>query len=163
MNIILMREERDCHNAAIATACQVTYEQATNATGHKDLPGMLESPIYSNPWNMYRALINIGFWKRNITWQDIASGNYAAGKTIVLVHDPKSPTFNQHWIVLGDYEAAFSTYRAFWGDSEKPRLLSKGQLKELFLKGFPNCAFEVYPANVLRLAWERLKTWLKGE
>lgn len=151
-----MREERDCHNAAIATACQVSYEQASKATEHKDLPGMLESPVFSNPWNMYRALVKLGYWKRNITWSHLLSGDYAPLRTIVLIKDS---LLQQHWIVLGvsTLKSGKREYRAYWGDSEKPRTLTEQQLKELFLNSWPNCAFQVYKANFFRLMWEKFK------
>lgn len=155
MNIVLMREERDCHNAAIGTVCQVSYEQASKATGHKDLPRDLESPVFSNPLNMYRALINLGFWKKNITWANIERGEYKADSTIVLLHNPQKPFLSQHWIVLGERNNL--EYKCFFGDKIEPKIISQKQFKEYFLKGWPNCAFEVYKANFFRLMWEKLK------
>ena len=156
MNIVLMREERDCHNAVIATACQVSYEEASNATGHKDLPGPLESPIFSNPWNLYRALIKLGFWKKNIVWRDILNGKYEPVKTIVLV---KNSLLEQHWIVLGHREISLSgaaKYECYWGNNVNPRHLDQDELKKLFLSHWPNCAFQVYKANFWTLLWARI-------
>ena len=151
-----MREERDCHNAAIATACEVDYAEASRATNHRRLGG-LESPIFSNPWNMYRAIARLGFWKKNVTWRDILSGKYEPMKTIVLV---KNSSLEQHWIVLGDRIVTRSgalNYHCYWGDNSQPKILHEDKLKQLFLSYWPNCAFQVYKANVFRVWFERAK------
>ena len=156
MSIVLMREERDCHNAAIATACEVDYEEASRATNHRKLGG-LESPIFSNPWNMYRALIRLGFWKKNINWHNILSGRYEPMKTIALV---KNSLLEQHWIVLGARKVSLSgsaSFQCYWGNSIEPVLLHEDKLKQLFLSHWPNCAFQVYKANVFRVWFERAK------
>ena len=155
MNIVLMREERDCHNAVIATACQVGYEEASRATNHRKLGG-LESPIFSNPWNMYRAIARLGFWKKNVTWRDILSGRYEPMRTIVLV---KNSILEQHWIVLGHRKVALSgsaSFQCYWGDSVKPVWIHEDRLKELFLSHWPNCAFQVYKASFWTLLWARI-------
>lgn len=155
MNIILMQCEggRDCHNAAIGTACQVSYEKTSKATGHKDLPGPLESPLFSNPWNLYRALIVLGFWKMNVTLQMLLNGDCEAGKTIVLV---KKSFTQQHWVVWAGIDG-FGNHRLFWGDSEKPVMKTAAQMQSLFLTSKPNCAFQVYKANFWRLMLARLQ------
>lgn len=148
-----MREDFDCHNAVIATACQVTYEEASKATGHKDLLGQLESPIFSNPWNLYRALIKLGFWKINITWPMLRDGIAVPGKTIVLV---KQDLLTQHWCVWDGllHVADGETYhRVFWGDSTEPRFFTEAKFKDMFEKDLLFgkklwvCAFQVYKAN----------------
>ena len=156
--IILMKCEggRDCAVAAVGTATGTTYEQAANALNHVDLPGPLESPILSNPINLYRAIARLGFWKRNLTWADLLAGNFAPMRAIVLI---KNSLIEQHWIVLGvtTMRGGRREYRAYWGNSEKPRTLTENQLKEYFLTSWPNCAFEVYEASVWRVWWERFK------
>lgn len=157
MNIVLMREERDCHNAAIGTACQVSYEEASKATGHKDLPGPLESPVFSNPWNLYWALIVLGFWKMNVTLQMLLNGKCQPCRTIVLV---KKSFTEQHWVVWAGIDG-FGNHLFYWGDSERPVKKTPAEVRELFLKSKPNCAFQVYKANFFRLMWERLKALFK--
>ncbi len=156
MNIVLMKCEggRDCHNAAIGTACQVSYEDANKATGHKDLPGPLESLIFSNPWNLYLSLIKMGFWKMNVTLQMLLNGQCKPGKTIVLV---KKSLTQQHWVVWAGIDG-FGNHLFYWGDSEKPRTVTASELRELFTTSRPNCAFQVYRASFWRLMWERLKS-----
>ena len=157
MNIILMQCEggRDCHNAAIGTACQVSYDDASKATGHKDLAATLESPIFSNPWNMYRALAKLGFWKKNITLTNLLQDAAEPMRTIVLIHNLDNPTLSQHWIVWGGIKGGYHV--CYWGDSDKPRLIAAQRLESLFRRGWPNCAFQVYKANFFRLMWEKLK------
>lgn len=154
MNIILMKESNDCHNAVIGTACEVSYEAASKAIGHIDLPGPLESPIFSNPWNLYRALIVLGFWKMNVTLQMLLNGDCEPGKTIVLV---KKSTTQQHWVVWAGIDG-FGMHRFFWGDSATPCLKSPTEVRRLFTVGSPaNCAFQVYRANFWRLMLARLQ------
>jgi hypothetical protein len=157
-----MREKRDCHNAAIATACGVSYEQASKATRHIDLPGPLESPVFSNPWNLYRALLNLGYWKRNVTLTDLLTGNFTPMKTIVLVHDPDDPLFSQHWTVHAGISQA-GNHLLLWGDNIVPRIVSPAKLKIYFKRGWPNCAFEVYKASIWRLIFQRLLSLFKKE
>ena len=159
MNIVLMREERDCHVAAIATACQVTYEEAAKALNHVDLPGPLESPIFSNPWNLYRALIKLGFWKKNITWSMLADSQALPDETIVLVKDSQ---LAQHWIVWGGVQLTHDSkrlHRCFWGNSESPVYIEDKRFKEMFLSHWPNCAFQVYKANFWTLLKARVLSW----
>lgn len=167
MNIILQKELNDCHNAAIGTACEVSYEKAAKATGHVNLPGMLESPVFSNPWNMYRALTKLGFWKRNLTWADLKAGRAKPGKTIVLV---KQSLMQQHWVVwdgLQHFSNNKTFHRVYWGDSEEPRLISEAEFENMFLRKILGdkrlfiCAFEVYRASIWKLMWERLKSIFK--
>jgi hypothetical protein len=154
-----MRENRDCHNAAIATACGVSYEQASKATRHIDLPGPLESPVFSNPWNLYRALVNLGFWKRNINLTALLKGDFEPMRTIVLVHDPDNPLFQQHWTVHAGISMA-GNHLLLWGDREVPRIKSPEDMKTLFKRGFPNCSFQVYKANIFKVMLEKIKFWL---
>ena len=154
----LMREERDCHVAVIATACQVSYEEAAKALNHIKLGG-LESPVFSNPWNLYRALIKLGFWKKNITWHDIEHGNAKPDETIMLV---KNSFLEQHWVVWSGTEkhivdgAEKVFHRLYWGDSVEPVLMTSERLLEMFTTSFPNCAFQVYNANFWSLLWARI-------
>ena len=147
---------RDCAVAGVGTATNSTYEQSAKALNHVDLPGPLESPILSNPINLYRAIARLGFWKRNLTWADLLAGNFAPMRAIVLI---KNSLIEQHWIVLGTtaLRGGQREYHAYWGDSETPRTLTETQLKEYFLTSWPNCAFEVYEASVWRVWWERFK------
>lgn len=149
---------RDCAVAAVGTATGSTYEHSARALNHVDLPGPLESPILSNPLNVYRAIARLGFWKRNLTWADLLAGNFAPMRAIVLI---KNSLIEQHWIVLGsttlDLRTNERSFRCYWGDSETPRVVSEKTMKKYFLTSWPNCAFEVYEASVWRVWWERFK------
>jgi hypothetical protein len=156
---VLMRTLTDCETAALATATGESYEKTIRALGYKDLPGSLENPIFGNPLNLYRALINLGYWKRNITLSDLLKGNAKPGKTVVLLHDPKNPNANQHWAVFAGKKIDFFLF--FWGDKPEPRGMTQSQLIDRYRKGFPNCAFEVYKASFWRVWLEKLKRWFK--
>jgi hypothetical protein len=117
----------------------------------------MESPIFSNPWNLYRALLALGYWKRNLTLADLLAGDCDPGKTIVLLHNPKDPVFSQHWVVWDGKNPA-GDHRLLWGDSAAARVISPGRLKDYFLKGWPNCAFEVYRASIWRIVYEKIKS-----
>jgi len=158
MNITLMRLYNDCEVAALSIATQKTYEQVKSALNRINLPGDLESPIFSNPWNLYRALVKLGFWKMNVTLQMLLNGECEQNTTIVLV---KKSFTQQHWIVWAGIDGS-GNHRLFWGDSGKPVVKTPAQLSELFLTSSPNCAFQVYKANFFRLMFERIKSFFGG-
>ena len=156
--VVLMREERDCAVPVIAMSTGVSYEKAAAALSHRDLPGPLESPLLSNPWNLYRALIKLGFWKKNITWSMLENGDALPNKTIVLVKDSQ---LAQHWIFWGGLlhqPSGESLHIVYWGDSEEPKYFHNERMKEMFLSHWPNCAFQVYKANFWTLLWARIRS-----
>lgn len=153
MNITLMRLYNDCEVAALSIATQKTYEQVESALNRINLPGDLESPIFSNPWNLYRALVKLGFWKMNVTLQMLLNGKCEAGKTIVLV---KKSFTQQHWVVWAGIDA-FGNHLIYWGDSKTPVKKSPIELQKLFVTSKPNCAFQVYRANFWRLMLARFQ------
>lgn len=155
--LVLMRGKTDCEVAAIGNACEVGYEQALDALDYRRLPKGLENPILGNPWNLYRALICLGFWKRNVTLTDLLRGTAEPGKTIVLVHDPQNPTLAQHWVT---WHGKFcESHLLAWGQSQELKRVSSAVLTEYFRKGWPNCAFTVYKANFWRLMLARVQSW----
>jgi len=155
--LALMRDQTDCEVAAIANACGVAYEQAKAALDWRRLPKGAENPVYGNPWNLYRALISLGFWKRNVTLTDLLAGKAEPGKTVVLLHDPQSPTLQQHWVTWHGFTGAY--HGLAWGDSQKLRFITSERLADYFRKGWPNCAFTVYKASVWRLIIARVQSW----
>jgi hypothetical protein len=162
MSIVLMQTKTDCEVAAVATATETTYDKAKKALSWRDLPGGAENPVYGNPWNLYRALLNLGYWKRNVTLTDLLTGNFTPMKTIVLVHDPDDPLFSQHWTVHAGISQA-GNHLLLWGDNIVPRIVSPAKLKIYFKRGWPNCAFEVYKASIWRLIFQRLLSLFKKE
>lgn len=144
--LITMREERDCHNAAVATACGVTYEHASKALWHWNLPGLLESPIISNPLNVVRAIKSLGFSADDkITWAQLSSGELPPGKVIVLVHEPDSEIkglLNQHWVVWFGLDKD-GNHLLHWGKSQEFVKKTHGEMFALFRTGWPNCAILV--------------------
>ena len=157
--VVLMRYQTDCEVAALATALNITWEEAQKALDWQRLPKGLENPVFGNPWNLYRALIDIGYWKANKTLIQLLKGDYTPGKCIVLIHNPSSPTLQQHWVVLGAKRHDHSGYEVFWGDSESPRFITEKMLKEYFLAGWPNCSFQPYKASAWRILWEKIKAF----
>lgn len=153
-----MRHETDCEVAAIATACHVPYEKARKALSWQQLRG-IENPIYGNPINLYRALIKLGFWKRNIKFRDLCNGKAKPGKTIVLIHRPEHPIIQQHWVVWAGLDKN-NNHRLWWGNNDKMcAVISSATMSAYFHRGWPNCAFEIYKANAFRIFWEKLKTF----
>ena len=161
LKIITMQHQTDCEVAAIATALQISYDEAKSALRWQTLPFNANNPIYGNPYNLYIALMNLNHWKANKTLTQLLKGDYIPYKTIALLHDPKSPIMKQHWVVLGTKRADHGGYEVFWGDSESPRFITESMLKEYFLAGWPNCAFEPYKANITRIWWEKIKTFFR--
>ena len=139
--LVTMRQVRDCHVAAVATACGVSYEQAHKALWHFNLPWFLESPILSNPLNVKRGVSALGFAPIEIGLTPLINSTATPGKVIVLVHDPKSPLFAQHWVVwmgLTDGKHAFH-----WGQCQDLVYKTQQELIDLVTAGSPNCVFEV--------------------
>lgn len=157
LNIVTMRHQTDCEAAAIATALQISYEEAKKALDWHRLPSGLENPVFGNPWNLYRALIDLGYWKMNKTLDQLLKGDYKPYRTLALLHDPKSPIMKQHWVVLGAKGRDHGGLEVFGGDSASPRFFTEKMLKEYFLAGWPNCAFQPYKASVWRIWWEKIK------
>lgn len=162
LKIITMQHQTDCEVAAIATALQISYDEAKKALDWHRLPNGLENPVFGNPWNLYRALIDFGYWKMNKTLTQLLKGDYIPYKTLVLLHDPESPIMKQHWVVLGAKGRDHGGLEVFWGDSEAPRFITEKMLKEYFLAGWPNCAFTVYKANALHLLFRRIESIFRG-
>jgi len=159
-----MEHETDCEVAAIATACQVSYDKAETALGWKDLPGNLENPIFGNPINLHIALLRLGHWKINRTLDDILSGRCEPGKTVVLVK--KSVTV-QHWAVLAS--SLNGIVGLYMGKKAYPNYYTKDQIVEMFnngsnldnYKGPFKEAFEVYKCGFLELVWRKIKAIFK--
>lgn len=154
--LVLMRGKTDCEVAAIANACGVTYDEALDALDWHRLPKGTENPVFGNPWNLYRALIALGFWKKNIALTDLLSFHAEPGKTVVLIHDPQNPTLQQHWVTWHGRAGDFHTLA--WGDSQQLRCVPDYQLIDYFRKGWPNCAFTVYRASFWRLMLARVQS-----
>lgn len=154
MIIGIQKNDTDCEVAALSSACQKTYEEVYKAEGRRELPGKLNDPVWGNPETLYLTLIKLGFWKRNITWNMLLNKQAEVNKTVILIHFAENPILYQHYIVLAEYvEGGF---RCYWGDSVIPRFITTNQMKDYFLGGFPNCAFQV----IKDTAWERFKRWL---
>ena len=158
LKIITMQHQTDCEVAAIATALQISYDEAKSALRWQKLPFNANNPIYGNPYNLYIALMNLKHWKANKTLTQLLKGDYIPYKTIVLLHDPKSPIMKQHWVVLGN-RLSNKQYEIYFGNDELPEIVSDTTLKGYFLAGWPNCAFSIYKASVYRLMWEKIKVW----
>lgn len=154
-----MRSKTDCEVAALATALNITWEESQKALDWRRLPKGLENPVFGNPLNIYHALVDLGHWKANKTLMQLLQGDYTPGKCIVLIHNPSNPTLQQHWVVLGAKKHDHSGYEVFWGDSEAPRFITEKMLKEYFLAGWPNCAFQPYKASAWRILWEKIKAF----
>jgi len=161
LKIVTMQHQTDCEVAAIATALGITWEESQKLLDWRRLPKGLENPILGNPWNLYRALVDAGYWKINKTLTQLLKGDYTPHKTIVLLHDPKSPIMKQHWVVLGAKRHDHGGFEVFWGDSEAPRFITEKMLKEYFLAGWPNCAFQPYKASAWRILWEKIKAFFR--
>lgn len=145
--LVTMRQVRDCHVAAVATACGVSYEQAHKALWHFNLPWILESPLLSNPLNVKRGVKALGFTPIEIGLTPLINNTATPGKVIVLVHDPKNPIFAQHWVVwFGTTPNATCDeilHMLHWGQNQDFVYKTQQELIDLVTAGTPNCVFEV--------------------
>ncbi len=139
--LVTMREARDCHVAAIATACGVSYEAAHKAIGHRNLPSFLESPLLSNPIVAVNSLKRLGRSPMLIGLTALLNGSATSGKALVLLHDPDSPFLSQHWVVWFG-RSVDGTHRLAWGNSQEFVLKSDAEMIDLVTKGWPNCIIE---------------------
>lgn len=140
--LITMRERRDCHNAAVATACGVTYEQASKALLHWNLFGPLESPLISNPLNVCRGIRKLGFKADDkIKISRLLKADLPPGKVICLMHDPSndiSGTLNQHWVVwFGKNPEGKHLFH--WGQYQELRAYTEEETIDMLTSGSPNC------------------------
>lgn len=133
---ITMRESRDCAVAAVATAVNCSYDEARRALWHWDLPFFLESPILSNPWNVMRALRNLGAEPRRVDSLD----GCVAGQTILLVHDPRNWFYGfigQHWVVWFG-QMPDGRHMVHWGQKQTFRVVSDADLQAMLNSSWPH-------------------------
>ena len=148
--LITMREERDCHNAAGATAAgvalgrRVSYEEASRAFNHWNLPWFFESPLLSNPLMMIRGMKRLGCKVRNVKISELLRGELKPGAVICLMHDPSGDiagTIGQHWVVWMGKDIAGHLFH--WGKSQKLRTYSEADTIDMLTSGWPNALYEI--------------------
>lgn len=148
--LITMREERDCHVPAVAVACgaalgrRVTYEEASKALWHWNLPLFLESPLLSNPLNLQRGIEKLGCKVRSVKISELLRGELKPGAVICLMHDPSGDiagTIGQHWVVWFGKDATGHLFH--WGKSQKLRTYSEADTIDMLTSGWPNALYEI--------------------
>ena len=137
--IIRMQEDRDCLVAALATAKQVSWEQAAELIGHRNLRSIFTSLIYSTHWKL-RSVLK----KHNIPYREVSEMHeFVPGRTIVLTHETGNfltRLFVKHWVVyMGEADDGRMLFA--WGDSSNMTVVSRARLTELFYDAWPTCAF----------------------
>jgi hypothetical protein len=153
--LITQRESRDCHVPVVAITCgnalgrRVSYEEASRALWHWNLPWILESPILSNPLNVCRAIRKLGCKANDkAKISELLRGELAPGKTICLVHNPSGAimgTLQSHWICyMGQDEG--NQYLFHWGLSQKLRVYNEQEVVDMLTSGFPNVIISVEKA-----------------
>jgi hypothetical protein len=155
-DVVLMRFPADCEVGVVGTVCRVTWERAREVIGWKDLPGDIENPVFGNPWNVERALVDLGFVPVPRTVGDILDGKSTPGRTILLVHlGPEDRSFWSevkntllaHWVVWDGIDE-FGRHRVFFGKRQTPHLVDRAKLAGLLTRGGTNYAVEAGPADV---------------
>lgn len=145
-HLITMREARDCHCAMVGTLLKISYEQASRALKHWNLPFFFESPVISNPLNVKRAIMSLGWAVREIDWTELnTSDDLVPGKVAVLVHCPDSEiagTLKQHWVVWFGRDSD-GAHLLHWGIDQWFVTKPEGEMWALFRTSWPNCAFTV--------------------
>jgi hypothetical protein len=148
--LITMREERDCHNAAGATAAgvalgrRVSYEEAAKAFNHWNLPWFFESPLLSNPLMLQRGMKRLGCKVRSVKISELLRGELKPGAVICLMHDPSGDiagTIGQHWVVWFGKDATGHLFH--WGKSQKLRTYSEADTVDMLTSGWPNALYEI--------------------
>jgi len=148
--LITMREDRDCHNAAGATAAgvalgrRVSYEEAAKAFNHWNLPWFFESPLLSNPLMMQRGMKRLGCKVRNVKISELLRGELKPGAVICLMHDPSGDiagTIGQHWVVWFGKDTAGHLFH--WGKKQQLRTYSEADTVDMLTSGWPNALYEI--------------------
>ncbi len=148
--LITMREARDCHVPAVAVACgtaigrRVSYEEASKALWHWNLPWFFESPLLSNPVNLQRGIEKLGCKVRNVIISELLRGELKPGAVICLMHDPSGDiagTIGQHWVVWFGKDAAGHLFH--WGMKQALKTYSEKDTIDMLTSGWPNCIVEV--------------------
>ena len=148
--LITMREANDCHNAAGATAAgvalgrRVSYEEASRAFNHWNLPWFTESPLLSNPLMMQRGMKRLGCKVRNVKISELLRGELKPGAVICLMHDPSGDiagTIGQHWVVWFGKDTTGHLFH--WGKKQQLRTYSEADTVDMLTSGFPNALYEV--------------------
>ncbi len=152
--LITMRESRDCHVAAVATACnevlkstgrRITYEAASKALWHWNLPFFLESPLLSNPLNLCRGIEKLGCKANDkIKISELLKGELKPGSIICLMHDPSgqiSGIIGQHWVVWMGKDKDGHLFH--WGMKQALKTYSEKDTIDMLTSGWPNCIVEV--------------------
>ena len=146
--LVTMREERDCHVAAIATTCGTTYEKAHEACRHRNLPFFLESPIFSNPWALVAAIERLGFEADDkATVTQLVTDQLPVGKTIILVHDfstKLSGFIGQHWVVFMGRDDQ-GNFLLHWGKTQELEVKKPSDMVKYITAGAPNCIVKIKP------------------
>ena len=159
--VVTMRESADCEESSLATAANVSYEQAKRAIGKPPiLPEAVNDPIFGNPENMKAAIRRLNRTPITRTQTDILSGKAAAGKTVVLL---RASTMQQHWVCLAGVTPTHVSF--FWGDGTIKHF-THDAFKKYFgpteaLKFSFNAAFEVGPEAKRPSAIQRFLNFFK--
>lgn len=149
--LITMREDRDCHNAAGATAAgvalgrRVSYEEAAKAFNHWNLPWFFESPLLSNPLMMIRGMKRLGCKVRNVKISELLRGELKPGAVICLMHDPSGDiagTIGQHWVVWFGLDE-HRQHLFHWGKKQQLRTYSEQDTVDMLTSGWPNALYEI--------------------
>jgi len=148
--LITMREDRDCHNSAGATAAgvalgrRVSYEEAAKAFNHWNLPWFTESPLLSNPLMMQRGMKRLGCKVRSVKISELLRGELKPGAVICLMHDPSGDiagTIGQHWVVWFGKDTAGHLFH--WGKKQQLRTYSEADTVDMLTSGWPNALYEI--------------------
>lgn len=149
--LITMREARDCHNAAGATAAgvalgrRVSYEEASKAFNHWNLPWFFESPLLSNPLMMIRGMKRLGCKVRSVKISELLRGELRPGAVICLMHDPSggiAGTIGQHWVVWFGLDEK-RQHLFHWGKKQQLRTYSEQDTVDMLTAGWPNALYEI--------------------
>lgn len=159
----LMRQEADCGPAALAEATGLAYETVMskwpggwrdNAMGGRILPN-------DTPLDHFQFLASVGMPFKIVTCGEILRGEAANGKTVILLHDLKSPLLKQHWVILAGV-GGNGTMSLHMGDGTV-RGFSRDLFADLYAKGWPACAYEVGRGQYRVTWWQRLWAKITGK
>lgn len=160
MEQVLMRCGSDCHIPALANVCGLTYEGAAKL--FDGINGDRRDDLTASPLHLDAALRKLRIASRIVTDEEIIAGFTRPGKTIVLVHSPKAPMLNQHYVNVLDV----TPIRVLlgWNTAETPvKWVTPEEFRALYRKGFPNYAIEIGTGSIRGLSWySRFWVWFSN-
>jgi len=168
-----MRTDFDCGPVASYNANQahnsnnfkMTYTEFLRAWKFPNT-GTFKDNLRDQPGDHLTVLRKLKIPHRRVYIEELLDGKAPAGKTVVLMHDPKDPSMKQHWVRFVRFDRLSKLYHFDWGNGSY-RAYNRQKVYERFTAGAPDYAYcigESEPNKISRAAnwfWLQLRNVMK--